>query len=119
MEDKKDESKKPDEKPEKVQEAPEPEPVITRHQVTVGGKTLHYTATTGLLPIQNEKGEIEAKLFYVAYKLDSDTPQEQRPLTFSFNGGPGSSSVWLHLGALGPRRVLLNPDGSLPPPPYR
>ena len=119
MDEKKDEPKKPDATPEKVQEAPEPEPVITRHQVTVNGKTLHYTATAGRLPIQNEKGEIEAKLFYVAYKLDTDTPQEKRPLMFSFNGGPGSSSVWLHLGALGPRRVLLNPDGSLPPPPYR
>lgn len=123
MNDKKDESKdnnkKPEEKPEMVQEAPEPEPITTHHEIIVGGRALRYTATVGRLPIQNEKGEIEAKLFYIAYTRETETPREQRPLMFSFNGGPGSSSVWLHLGALGPKRVVVNPDGSLPPPPYR
>jgi len=107
------------EKPEKVQEAPEPEPVVTHHTITVGGKTLRYTATTGRLPIQNEKGEIEARLFYIAYTLETEIHTPQRPLMFSFNGGPGSSSVWLHLGVIGPKRVPMNPDGSLPPPPYQ
>lgn len=115
----KSEGVKTEEKPEKVQEAPEPEPVVTSHSITVGGKTLRYTASTGRLPIQNDKGEIQARLFYVAYKLETDTPTAERPLLFSFNGGPGSSSVWLHLGALGPKRVVVNPDGSMPPPPYR
>jgi carboxypeptidase C (cathepsin A) len=112
-------AKKEEPKPEKVQEAPETEPVITSHSITVRGKTLRYTVSVGRLPIQNEKGEVQARLFYVAYKLDTPAPPRERPLLFSFNGGPGSSSVWLHLGALGPKRVVVNPDGSLPPPPYR
>jgi len=58
-------------------------------------------------------------MFFVAYILDGVEDKSKRPITFSFNGGPGSSSVWLHLGLLGPRRVVLNKDGSAPPPPYR
>ncbi|GAB4456855.1 MAG: peptidase S10 [Armatimonadaceae bacterium] len=121
MDNGKDSAKKDTEKdkPEKVQEAPEPEPVVTHHEITVNRKTLRYTATAGRLPIQNEKGEIEARLFYIAYALETDTPLYERPLMFSFNGGPGSSSVWLHMGVIGPKRVPMNPDGSLPPPPYR
>jgi carboxypeptidase C (cathepsin A) len=95
---------------------PEPEPVITHHQITINGKTLHYTATTGRLPIKDDEGKIEAKMFFIAYSLDGAGPK--RPLTFSFNGGPGSSSVWLQLGAIGPRRVRLLPSGFMPKPPF-
>ena len=78
---------------------------------------LHYTATTGLMPIRNsENDEIEANIFFVAYTLDNAGPN--RPLMFSFNGGPGSASIWLHMGAIGPRRVKMLPDGSMPPPPF-
>jgi carboxypeptidase C (cathepsin A) len=93
-------------------------PVVTHHQITVGGKALKYTATAGRLPIKRDDGRIEAEMFYVAYTLDGQEAAK-RPLTFAFNGGPGSASIWLHMGALGPRRVVLNPDGFMPPAPYR
>jgi carboxypeptidase C (cathepsin A) len=92
-------------------------PVVTHHALNVGGKQLHYTATAGLMPIRNPEGEVEAHIFYMAYTLVSPPEGQRRPLMFSFNGGPGSSSVWLHLGALGPRRVKMLPDGGMPPPP--
>jgi carboxypeptidase C (cathepsin A) len=92
--------------------------VVTHHQITVGGKTLRYTATAGRLPIKRGDGKIEAEMFFVAYTLDNENPAT-RPLTFAFNGGPGSASVWLHMGALGPRRVTLQQQGFMPPPPYR
>jgi carboxypeptidase C (cathepsin A) len=93
-------------------------PVVTHHQITVDGKLLKYTATAGRLPIKRDDGKIEAEMFYVAYTLDGQDPAK-RPLTFAFNGGPGSASIWLHMGALGPRRVVLQPDGFMPPAPYR
>jgi carboxypeptidase C (cathepsin A) len=94
-------------------------PVVTRHELRAGGKTLKYTATTGYLPIRNAQGEVEAQIFFIAYTLDGTTDPAKRPLTVSFNGGPGSSSVWLHLGALGPKRVVMKDDGGMPAPPYR
>src|SRR6266849_5929162 len=98
---------------------PEEVPVITHHEITVGGKTLKYTATVGMMPIKNRDGETEARIFFMAYTLDDSGSRGGRPLTFSFNGGPGSASVWLHLGAIGPRRVPMNPDGTMPAPPYQ
>ena len=91
-------------------------PSVTHHQITVG-RILRYTATAGRLPIKRNDGKIEAEMFFVAYKLDGQD-SARRPLTFAFNGGPGSASIWLHMGALGPRRVVLRPDGFLPPAPY-
>src|SRR5256884_2221489 len=99
--------------------SPEEPPVVTKHEVHVGGRTLRYTATVGMMPIKNRDGETEARIFFMAYTLDGVGDRQQRPLTFSFNGGPGSASVWLHLGAIGPRRVPMNPDGTMPPPPYQ
>ncbi len=93
-------------------------PSTSHHQITVEGKLLKYTATAGRLPIERADGKIEAEMFYVAYTLDGQDAA-QRPLTFAFNGGPGSASIWLHMGALGPRRVVLQPDGFMPPAPYR
>jgi len=93
-------------------------PVATHHQITVDGKMLKYTATAGRLPIKRGDGRIEAEMFYVAYTADGQDAAK-RPLTFAFNGGPGSASIWLHMGALGPRKVVLQPDGFMPPAPYR
>ncbi|MGP0098220.1 MAG: S10 family peptidase [Terriglobales bacterium] len=93
-------------------------PVITHHQLSLNGKTLAYTATTGRLPIKRGDGKIEAEMFFVAYTLDGQDA-DKRPLTFAFNGGPGSASVWLHMGALGPKRVVLQPNGFMPAAPYR
>src|ERR1700691_1549305 len=92
-------------------------PVATHHQITVDGKLLKYTATAGRLPIKRGDGRIEAEMFYVAYTLDGQDAVK-RPLTFAFNGGPGSASIWLHMGALGPRQVVLQPDGFMPAAPY-
>jgi carboxypeptidase C (cathepsin A) len=92
-------------------------PVVTHHQVTLDGKLLKYTASAGRLPIKRGDGKIEAEMFFVAYTLDGQDAGK-RPLTFAFNGGPGSASIWLHMGALGPKRVVLQPDGFLPPAPY-
>jgi carboxypeptidase C (cathepsin A) len=93
-------------------------PVVTKHSIRAGGRTLNYTVTTGMMPIRSNTGEIEARMFFMAYTLDNGGGPSRRPLMFSFNGGPGSSSVWLHLGALGPRRVKMLDDGGLPPAPY-
>jgi len=89
-------------------------PVHTKH---TWGNSLPYTATCGFIPIKNADGETEASMFYEAYTKDGADPLH-RPLTFCFNGGPGSSSVWLHMGAIGPKRAKMNDDGSLPPPPF-
>ncbi|MGA6985669.1 MAG: peptidase S10 [Terriglobales bacterium] len=93
-------------------------PVITHHQIALNGKTLSYTATTGRLPLKRGDGKTEAEMFFVAYTLDGQDAGK-RPLTFAFNGGPGSASVWLHMGALGPKRVVLQPNGFMPAAPYR
>src|SRR5690348_10111216 len=83
---------------------PEKDPVVTEHSIKIGKETLAYTATAGMLPLRSPLGEVEAGIYYTAYTVKSDKP---RPLTFTFNGGPGSASVWLHLGAVGPKRVKL------------
>ena len=94
-------------------------PVVTHHAINVNGRTLRYTVTTGVMPLKSAQGETEARIFYMAYTADSTGDRATRPLMFSFNGGPGSSSVWLHLGALGPRRVEMLAEGGMPAPPFR
>src|SRR5579871_6491593 len=80
---------------------PDSPPVVTQHQITVGGKALVYTTAAGVMPLKDpEKDEIIAGIFYAAYTLDGVADTSTRPLVFVFNGGPGSSSVWLHLGAI-------------------
>jgi carboxypeptidase C (cathepsin A) len=92
---------------------------VTRHSVVVGGRELHYTVTAGRLPVLNDAGETEARIFYIAYTLDQPASAPRRPLLFAFNGGPGAAAVWLHLGAAGPKRVQMLEDGRMPPPPFR
>lgn len=118
--------KKEDSKP-----LPTDQIVETKHTATIGGQEIRYTVTTGTIVLKEEAekkgdkaGESEgekarASIFFVAYTRDDVGDRARRPLTFSFNGGPGSSSVWLHLGVLGPRRVVMDDIGDLPPPPYR
>jgi carboxypeptidase C (cathepsin A) len=93
-------------------------PVCTTNTVTIAGQRVTYVAETGMLPLLKPDGTSRASVFYVAYTRAGQTNKAARPVTFCFNGGPGSSSVWLHLGALGPRRVKMNEDGTLPPPPF-
>jgi len=101
--------------------------VETKHSVIIAGRELKYTVTTGTLVLKEEtpdrdkdsEGEKpKAAFFFIAYTKDGVEKKTKRPLTFSFNGGPGSSSVWLHLGLLGPRRVVMGDAGQLLPPPY-
>jgi len=113
-----DKDKDKDKDKEEHYDVTEVQPVVTHHQLALNGKTLSYTATAGRLPIKRGDGKIEAEMFFVAYTLDGQEAS-RRPLTFSFNGGPGSASVWLHMGALGPKRVVLQPNGFMPAAPYR
>lgn len=100
-------------------------PSVTRHAVEINGKTIHYTATADTLTLVDAKGEPRARIFYIAYRAHDGSPEPvypgvaDRPITFSFNGGPGSSSVWLHLGIFGPRRVQYADEAGHPgAPPY-
>jgi carboxypeptidase C (cathepsin A) len=128
-------TKPTEEKPET--KGPKDNIVTTQHTVTIGGREIRYTVTAGTMVLkeesekggegknENEGEKPKAQIFFVAYTLDRDESipdaqhRRQRPITFSFNGGPGSSSVWLHLGLLGPRRVEMGDVGNLLPPPYR
>jgi carboxypeptidase C (cathepsin A) len=101
-----------------VAEAVDETPAVTHHEVRVGGKTLAYTATVAQMPLKNSSGETEAHIFYMAYTLDG-ADSAARPLTFCFNGGPGSASIWVHMGAMGPRKAKLLDNGDMPPPPYK
>lgn len=96
-----------------------PKPIEKKHEMKLGKKTLKYSTHTGMMPLKNEKGETEANIFYMAYLLDDVKNKAERPLSFVFNGGPGSASVWLHLGAVGPKRVVMQEGGWMPQPPYR
>jgi carboxypeptidase C (cathepsin A) len=115
---KKEEGKK--EEPKTDKKEPKDEFSETTNSVTINGQKITYKATAGTIVMKDEEGKPHATIFFVAYtRLGKGTNLSDRPITFSFNGGPGSSSVWMHLGLLGPRRVLLKEDGSLPPPPFR
>ncbi len=120
---------KPDDKPAvvdaaaaakaKADEKDKPRQSVTQHSITLGGKKIDYTATAGLMPLKDKEGKnTTAQIFFIAYTKDGVSAAEKRPLTFSFNGGPGSSSVWMHMGLLGPRRVKLQDSGFAVAPPY-
>lgn len=88
---------------------------VTRHSIQVDGQSLSYTATTGIITLRDEGGISKAEIFFVAYVKENEE-KLRRPVTFAFNGGPGASSAFLHLGALGPKRVLLQGEKTLIPP---
>src|SRR5437879_8947673 len=92
--------------------------VTTSHAVTIGSEAIKYTARAGTMIMKDEDGKALASVFFVAYTKDGADPAK-RPVTYTFNGGPGSSSVWLHMGAFGPKRVAYKDDeGHAPAPPY-
>ncbi len=110
-------------KPERKEEK-EPVLSVTEHTLKLGERTLKYRATAGYMPMKDAKGEkTKANIFFVAYTRlpEGAEPVDitRRPVTFSFNGGPGSSSIWLHMGAIGPKRVAMTDKGESLPPPYR
>lgn len=95
-----------------------PTPAESTHELVLAGERLTFRARVGFLPVIDPE-DPAADMFFVAYeRTDVATPAD-RPVTFFLNGGPGAASVWLHLGVAGPKRVLFEADGRLPPPPVR
>jgi carboxypeptidase C (cathepsin A) len=104
--------------------APPPPPLpdkpfaVTRHTIAIGGRSLSYTATAGTMTVNKPDEKPGARMYFTAYTLDGVKDMSARPIAFVFNGGPGSSSVWLHLGGLGPRRVRMDDEGFATNPPF-
>jgi len=97
---------------------PAPKPAVTHHRITLDGRPIAYTATASTIDLKDAKGETIARMFSVAYTGDGPDAKS-RPVTFAFNGGPGSSSLWLHMGSFGPVRVETADGEPTPPAPYR
>jgi carboxypeptidase C (cathepsin A) len=98
---------------------PKEESSVTDHSVKIGSQVVAYKATAGTILLKNEKEEPTALIYYTAYTRSDAKDMSQRPLAFVYNGGPGSSSIWLHMGAFGPKRVITANAEPTPPPPYR
>lgn len=112
----------PEGKEEKAPEAAEhakARKVVTQHTLRVNGQSIPYTATAGTIILRDDKGEPTGSMFYVAYTRDDVKDLSQRPVAFFYNGGPGSSTVWLHMGAYGPKRIATVDAAPTPPAPYR
>src|SRR3954468_18718121 len=92
--------------------------VVTQHSATIHDEELKYTVTAGKLVMRDDDDKPKALVFFVAYTKDGVAEPARRPVTFAFNGGPGSASVWLHLGLLGPKRIKLPDDATATAPPY-
>src|ERR1700746_3990695 len=105
--------------PSRAEEKPDgelPGRVATRHAIVLGGHRLDYDAIAETLPVTDAKGATTASIFMTSYLADVETGGE-RPVSFVFNGGPGAASVFLHLGALGPRIMATPQDGAVPSAP--
>ena len=90
----------------------------TSHTMRLGGRDIRYTATAGTLPIRLDDGKVAARMFFVAYTKDGDDAKI-RPVAFLYNGGPGSASIWLHMGSFAPRRAAMADEGFQPAPPFQ
>ena len=93
--------------------------VVTSHSVSINGRSYAYKATAGVLTIRDDKDAPDASVFYVAYTVGEGKGSAKRPVTFLYNGGPGSASLWLHMGSFGPVRVVTNGPEAIPPAPYQ
>src|SRR6202171_1831432 len=98
---------------------PKEESSVTEHSIKIAGQTIPYKAIAGTILLKNEKDEPQALIYSTSYIRTDNKDVSQRPISFIYNGGPGSASVWLHMGAFGPRRVLTANAEATPPPPYR
>lgn len=92
--------------------------VERNHSISANGRNLNYKSTAGFMNMTNEAGDPKAKFYFTAYTLNNVTRARDRPITFVFNGGPGSASVWLHMGGLGPRMIKMTDEGEATKPPY-
>lgn len=113
-----DAAKSNSDKPEFKPEFPKETVSESKHSATINGNVINYTVRAGNIVLKEEDGRPKASFFFIAYTKDG-IDAATRPIMYAFNGGPGSSSVWLHLGVLGPRRVAMADDGSALPPPYK
>ena len=113
---------------ENLKKEPVDQLVESHHSVSIGGKKVEYTVTTGIMILkeelddrdkESEGAKPKASFFFAAYTKDQVDDKSNRPITFAYNGGPGSSSVWLHMGMVGPRRVFLDDEGYMPQPPFK
>jgi len=89
----------------------------TQHTANIGGKQFAYTARAGTMALHDAEGKPRASIFYISYTRDGEN-KATRPVTFFFNGGPGSASLWLHMGIMSPKRAEMGPNGTQPSPPY-
>jgi len=92
---------------------------VTDHSIKIGGQTISYKATAGTTQLKNEKGEATGLMYSAAYTRSDVKDLNTRPISFLYNGGPGSATMWLHMGAFGPRRVYTVDGTFTPPAPYR
>jgi carboxypeptidase C (cathepsin A) len=115
------EEKPAEKKAEKAPESapPKEESSVTEHTIRIGGQTIPYKATAQTILLKNDKGEPEALVYSTAYTRTDVKDSSKRPIAFLYNGGPGSSSIWLHMGAFGPRRVVTVNAEATPPAPYK
>ncbi len=97
---------------------PKEESSVTDHTIKIGGQSIPYKATAGTILLKNDQGEPTALIFSIAYTRSDVKDSSQRPIAFVYNGGPGSSSIWLHMGAFGPRRVVTANAEPTAPAPY-
>jgi len=119
-----DEAEKPEAKSAAVKEkesakAAEEKSVVTNHSVSINGRSYAYKASAGTLTIRDDKDVPDASVFYVAYTVGDGKESEKRPVTFFYNGGPGSASLWLHMGSFGPVRVATSSPEATAPAPYQ
>ncbi len=106
------------EKADEKKDEPKDTVSVTKHSAKINGKEIKYTVTAGKLVMKDDEGKAKAQVFFIAYTKNGVRDISQRPISFVFNGGPGSSSVWLHLGMLGPRRIKVPDDASPIAAPY-
>src|SRR5947207_5726862 len=98
---------------------PKEESSVTEHSIKLGGQTIPYKATAQTILLKDDKGEPTALVYSTAYTRSDVKDLSARPVAFVYNGGPGSSSVWLHMGSFGPRRVFTANAAVTPPAPYK
>jgi carboxypeptidase C (cathepsin A) len=91
---------------------------VTRHTVILNNRPIKYKSTAGYMQMRNDARELQSTIFFVAYTREGESDMKTRPITFAFNGGPGSAALWLHMGVLGPKRVVMSEDGFMVPQPF-